>query len=57
MDAETTVVELSSSAKASLNRIKQLIVNDPSTPFVSPILERDVYVDSGECGWGATVLD
>ena len=56
LDPETTKVELSSQARKSLLKIRQLILDDPSSPFVAPLIERDVFVDSGECGWGATVL-
>src|SRR5262249_38251840 len=28
----------------------------PHSPFVSPMVERDVYVDSSETGWGASLL-
>lgn len=53
---EDDEVEISQRAIDSLEVITSMILRNPSSPFISPSVERDMYVDSGECGWGATVL-
>lgn len=47
-DANSTFVE----AVEGLNVIKRMVEVEPSAPFVSPLVERDVFVKSGETGWG-----
>ena len=47
---------MSKKAQESLDRVRMLLLEEPSAPFVSLVSDRDVYVDSGECGWGTTVL-
>lgn len=54
-DEEYPVI-LSEQALLSLKKVMTLVLDSPSAPFVSPVVERDVYVDSGECGWGASTL-
>jgi len=39
-----------------LRVIKSMIASSGESPFVSPVSERDVFVDSGEIGWGASIL-
>ena len=53
---QDTEVKLSSNALKNLDIVRQLILMNPSSPFVSPLHDRDIYIDSGECGWGAQVL-
>ena len=53
---EDPVVSLTTEAVQNLMTVKRLITLNPSSPFISPLEDRDIYIDSGECGWGAQLL-
>lgn len=36
--------------------IHSMVRRSNGSPFVAPVVERDAFVDSGEIGWGASIL-
>jgi hypothetical protein len=63
MPKEYEVVEESHEVTGSLQaaeglcQIARLISSNIGAPFMSGLVEADVYVDSSETGWGASMLD
>jgi hypothetical protein len=50
-----TRVDLSPQGVESLTIVRKILEEVPTSPFVTPVEDVDVYVDSSEVGWGASL--
>ena len=53
--ASGDAVVVSQESERNLSVVMLLLSRDPKAPFMSPEVEIDMYVDSSEVGWGATI--